>query len=178
MDTKDAIKDGFLKIYMKKEFSRITVKELCSAVPVARTTFYSYYDNTDSVIAEIEDELIQGLMNAVVRNTQGALSGADMDKALDDIECYIKEHWSVFHAFMITQPNLRFIGKWKNATKLNFKRRYPEKVTIRNYELIAEMVASAVNGAYTFWLSSPEKVSTAELKKIIFDVMDSIIDIL
>lgn len=40
------------------------------------------------------------------------------------------------------------------------------------------MVASAVNGAYAFWLSSPEKVSTTDLKAIIFEVMDSIIEIL
>ena len=150
MDTKIAIKAAFMKLYVSKEYSHISMSELCTATPVARTTFYSYYDNTDSVRAEIEDELIQGLMNIVVRNTHGTLSEADMIKILDEIELFIKEHWSIFHAFMITQPNLRFIGKWKSATKLNFKRRYPEKVTIKNYELIAEMVASAVNGAYAF----------------------------
>ena len=178
MDTKTAIKAAFMKLYQSKEFSRISVSELCTATPVARTTFYSYYDNTDSVRAEIEDELIQGLMNIVVRNTHGTLSEADMIKILDEIEFFIKEHWSVFHAFMITQPDLRFVGKWKNSIKLNFRRRYPEKITIKNYDLIAEMVASAVIGAYTFWLSSPERVSTKDLKAIIFDVMDSIIEIL
>ena len=97
---------------------------------------------------------------------------------MDEIELFIKEYWSVFHTFMITQPNLRFIGKWKSATKLNFKQRYPEKVTIKNYELIAEMVTSAVNGAYAFWPSSPQKVSTKDLKAIMFEVMDSVIEIL
>ncbi len=178
MDTKTAIKTAFMKLYANKEFSRISVSELCAATPVARTTFYSYYDNTDSVRVEIEDELIQGLMNAVISNIDSSLSCADMDKALDAIESYIKEHWSSFRSFLITQPDLRFIGKWKNSIKLNFKRRYPEKVTIRNYELIAEMVASAVIGAYTFWLSSPDKVNTKDLKAIIFEVMDSIIEII
>ena len=77
-------------------------------------------------------------MNVVGGNLNRPLSMADMDKALEDIELLLKEHWSVFHAFIITQPDLCFIEKWKSCTKLKFKLRYPE------------MVASAVNGAYTF----------------------------
>lgn len=92
MDTKAAIKTAFMKLYANKEFSRIYVSELCTAAPVARTTFYSYYDNTDSVRAEIEDELIQGLMNIVVRNTHCTLSESDMVKILDEIEIFIKAH--------------------------------------------------------------------------------------
>ena len=82
-------------------------------------------------------------MNVVGGNLNRPLSMADMDKALEDIELLLKEHWSVFH-------DLCFIEKWESCTKLKFKLRYPEKVTIKNYVLIAEMVASAVNGAYTF----------------------------
>lgn len=37
-----------------KDDSSITVKGLCAAVPVARTTFYSYFNNTDDVRREIE----------------------------------------------------------------------------------------------------------------------------
>lgn len=70
-------------------------------------------------------------MNVVGVNLNRPLSMADMDKALEGIELLLKEHWSVFHAFMITQPNLCFIEKWKSCTKLKFKLRYPEKVTIK-----------------------------------------------
>ena len=45
MDTKESIKRQFMKEYSNKVFSLITVKGLCAATPVARTTFYSYYDN-------------------------------------------------------------------------------------------------------------------------------------
>lgn len=62
MDTKEAIKVQFMNEYARKVFSDITVKGLCAATPVARTTFYSYYNNTDEVRCEIEDELINGLL--------------------------------------------------------------------------------------------------------------------
>ena len=47
VDTKGAIRQQFMKEYGKKDFAAITVKELCAGTPVARTTFYSYYNNTD-----------------------------------------------------------------------------------------------------------------------------------
>lgn len=44
-NTKAAIHDAFLKLYRSKPYEKISVKELCATAHVARTTFYSYYDN-------------------------------------------------------------------------------------------------------------------------------------
>ena len=61
MAIKEIIKRQFMKEYTKKSFSMITVKGLCASTPVARTTFYSYFNNTDDVLREIEDEILDGL---------------------------------------------------------------------------------------------------------------------
>lgn len=58
-------------------------------------------------------------MNVVGGNLNRPLSMADMDKALEDIELLLKEHWSVFHAFMITQPDLCFIENGKAVPSSN-----------------------------------------------------------
>lgn len=63
MNAKSRIKMQFMKEYSHRDFALITVKELCASVAVARTTFYSYYNNTDEVLSEIEDELIHGLLS-------------------------------------------------------------------------------------------------------------------
>ena len=72
MDTKEIIKAQFMEEYAKKEFSRITVKGLCAAAPVARTTFYAYFDNTDEVKAAVEEDLIGGLMEIAERESGGS----------------------------------------------------------------------------------------------------------
>jgi AcrR family transcriptional regulator len=41
----DAIKNAFIRVYRKKGMNGITVKSLCQEVPIARTTFYAYYEN-------------------------------------------------------------------------------------------------------------------------------------
>ena len=62
MTTEDAIKKQFLELYQKEEYAKISVKELCASTPVARTTFYAYYNNIDDVMREIENELINVIM--------------------------------------------------------------------------------------------------------------------
>lgn len=178
MDTKTSIKNSFIKIYSKKDLSQITVSRLCAAVPVARTTFYAYYDNIDSVRCEIEDDLIGGLMEITDNVSQGNLSEMDFNAFLGEIERYIKQNWGSFQALLIQQPDRRFIAKWKDCIKLNFSRRYPEKVNIKNYALISEMVASSVIGAYSFLLTEPERVSTEELKNMITNVLNAIVNTL
>lgn len=61
MDTKQAIQQEFIKLYAKKCYDNITIKELCEKTPVARTTFYSYYQNLDELQNDIETTLLKGL---------------------------------------------------------------------------------------------------------------------
>lgn len=53
--TKRAIQTTFIDLYRKKSYDQMNVKELCVQTPVARTTFYEYYDNLGTLKAEIED---------------------------------------------------------------------------------------------------------------------------
>ncbi len=63
-DTKQAIHTAFISLYRKHSFNQISVKELCIQTPVARTTFYSYYNNLAELKDEIEDELIEGIQSS------------------------------------------------------------------------------------------------------------------
>ena len=178
LDTRAAIKKQFMAEYGKKNFALISVKGLCAATPVARTTFYAYFSNTNDVKEEIEDELVCGLQGVADRSANGDYPHMEFAAFLDKTQKYIQENWNYFYAFLIQQPDLRFITKWKEAVKANFGKRYPEKQGIRNYGIIAEIVGSAVIGAYTYWMMHPEEVDTEEIKRIISDTLDSITDII
>ena len=174
MDTKMAIKDQFMKEYARKDFSRITVKGLCSATPVARTTFYSYYNNTDEVRCEIEDELISGIVAVSQEVAAGNYPDMDFEIFMDETEEYIRKNWVYIHAFLVEQPNHRFIRKWKDAIKENFGKSYPDKVHAKNYEAISEIVASPVLSSYAYWMEHPDTSSIDEAKPLIKKVLDSL----
>lgn len=175
MDKKDAIRQQFMKEYGQKDFAAITVKELCAKTPVARTTFYSYYNNTDEVKCEIEDSLISGLLAVAEKISDGNLPDMDMQIFMDETEGYIKEHWTYIYLFLVRQPNLRFIRKWKDAIKYNFGRRYPEKKHVKNYNALSEILSSSIISAYTYWMEHPETCSTAEIKPLIGKLLESLV---
>ena len=177
-DTREAIKKQFMKEYRDKDFAAITVKGLCAATPVARTTFYSYYNNTDEVREEIENELIGGLQKVADTQANGNYAEMDFVAFLDELQMYIKEHWSEFYIFLIHQPNQRFITKWKECVKANFKKRYPKKTKIKNYGLISEIIGSSTIGAYTYWMMHPEEVTTEEMKQLITQALTAVTQIL
>lgn len=52
---------AFLSLAAEKPMERITVKELCDRAMINKATFYSHYDNMDSLIEELEDEFVKNL---------------------------------------------------------------------------------------------------------------------
>lgn len=95
MTSIEAIKNEFIKEYIRMDFSKITVKGLCSSTPVARTTFYSYFENTDDVRCAIEDDIISGLKGVMEDISKGDLPGMDFNVYMDAIESYIKNNCKV-----------------------------------------------------------------------------------
>ena len=178
MDAREAIRSQFMVQYMQKDFTDITVKGLCAAAPVARTTFYAYYSNTDDVRQEIEDDLIRGLVDISEKTAAGNYPDMDFSLFMDETEKYIKEHWSEIYAFLVRQPNFRFIRKWKDAMKMNFRSRYPEKRHLHNYEAVAEIVASSVISVYTYWMEKPDSASVKEIKPLLHKLLDSLVSFL
>ena len=146
-DTKQAIQNAFIALYCKQPFDKMSVKALCAKAPIARTTFYEYYDNLGELKSEIETELIGGILE-IAKST-----------VRDDIR---EENY----AFLSAQPNMSYIAKWKNAIKYHFELCFPEKVSAPNYGLISEVIASAVIGAYTYWMDHPNEVDTQKLAGI------------
>lgn len=173
LTTKEIIQKEFISEYAQKDYNRITVKEICANVPVARTTFYSYYENIDDVKEDIESNLIMGITDIAARLAKGNMPEMDFSLFFSITMDYIKEHWNEIYAFLIAQPNMRFIQKWKEAIKRHFLLRFPEKAGITNYEMISEAVASAVIGAYSYWMKNPEKVDIDRLNKIVMAVLDN-----
>ena len=97
---------------------------------------------------------------------------------MNETESYIKEHWTYIYAFLVRQPNLRFIQKWKDAIKQNFSRRYPDKRHVKNYDAVAEIVASSMISAYTCWMEHPDTCSTSEVKPLLEKLLGSLVSFL
>ncbi len=173
-NTKQAIQAAFIALYRRQPFDKISVKELCVQTPVARTTFYEYYDNLGTLKAEIEDNLIGGILEIAKVTARGSFAEMDLNVFFSQTLDYIKSHWEENYAFLVAQPNLAYIAKWKDAIKYHFRLRFPEKATVPNHGLIMEVIASAVIGAYTYWMEHPGEVDTQKLADISVQMLSSV----
>ncbi len=114
-DTRELIIREFMKEYAEREDGAVTVKGLCASVPVARTTFYSYFGNTDDILQAVEDELISSLASIADHVSGGNLPDMDFQVFMDAVEEYIRRHWSDIHALFVDRPDQHFIRRWKEA---------------------------------------------------------------
>lgn len=173
MDTKQAIQQEFIKLYSQKGYDNIAVKELCAQTPVARTTFYSYYQNLDELKSDIETTLLKGLTD-ITHDFQGKdLSLIDLHDFFKYTMYYIENNWNVMYAFLIQQPNLRFIDLWKMNIKKHFKIHYSQKRQNNNYELLSEMVASSAIQCYCYWMQHPKEVNNEKLFEMVHSTITS-----
>ena len=175
MGTCEAIQSEFMRMYAMEHVDRITVKGLFAAVPVARTTFYAHYRNVDDVLLEIEDSLLEGLFDITERVSGGDLPNIDFGLFLDETFAFVRDRWDIFRALLVDQPDIRFIERWKDAVKSNFARRYPTALMRQNWDLLAEMGASATIGAYTWWMEHPEAGSIQEGKRQMERAIEAIV---
>lgn len=57
--TRRLIREALLEILQTKSIQNVTVRELCDAAGVNRTTFYNHYDGVYEVLGEIEDGFLE-----------------------------------------------------------------------------------------------------------------------
>ncbi|WP_207727454.1 hypothetical protein [Clostridium vitabionis] len=58
---------------------------------------------------------------------------------------------------------------------MNFRKRYPQKRCFGNYDAIAEILASSVISAYTYWMEHPDTCDTKEIKPLLHKVLNSLV---
>lgn len=57
--TRTLIKISFMELYNNKNYININVNEICDMINIHRSSFYRYFENIDTLLREIEDELLE-----------------------------------------------------------------------------------------------------------------------
>ncbi|WP_018143686.1 TetR/AcrR family transcriptional regulator [Alloscardovia criceti] len=178
--TLQSIHDTFIRIYTHTPFEKMKVAQLCEQVPIARTTFYEYYANLDELKEAVENQLITGLLDAAnsVIESNTMMQTVDVERYFEAVLAYIHAHWDENYAFLVAQPNISYTTKWKQAIKKNLALRYPLKTKRPLYGIISEAAASAVVGAYTYWMSHPEEFDAQTIAHMSKNALDALIPLI
>ena len=162
---------ALIELNQHKEIYRISVKELCNQAHVARSTFYSYYDNVMQLKEQIEDNLIFQLLR-LNENLNDAVIDLETGFPFFQNTCrFIEENKQTFYAFLIATPNVQFIQKWQTGIKYHFWNCFFSGGNRKNEKLILEIISSQAVTAFTYWLKNPYDVDIDSLNLLIMQTL-------
>lgn len=178
-DTRDIIRDTFMQLYNQHGWEKLSVKLVCNEAHISRTTFYAYYDGMDSVLREIENQIIEDLfqINESFKITSfSAYQKGDPFPFFEQTLDYIQQHMTYFQA-LLKWMEPYFISRWRTMIKHHFQEKFRlDHVGLKHPELVSEMIAASVIGAYSYWVLHPDEITAKEvgdeaLPRIVYDLM-------
>lgn len=169
---------AFLELLEKKDFSYITVKEICERAGVNRSTFYLHYETIEDLLSE-SAEYMNEQFHAYMKLDTEAFMMRIKDCPLDELHlitpkylkpylCYIREHRRLFLTAVKNTKELRLEESYDKLFRYVFTpilERYQVQVTDRNY--IMAFYIHGIMAIITEWLKNDCKASIEYIMAII-----------
>lgn len=114
--TKKSIQSSFMKLYNMYDYDKISVKDLCANTPVARTTFYSYYNNIDGITFEGEHDDQE---DAADKYAEDKLIPPDAYKSFLEKQQYGEQEIRLFAQYIGRDPGI-VLGRLQKDKKVAF----------------------------------------------------------
>lgn len=158
--TKKKLVDAFWSLYKVKNIEKITIKEITDKAGYNRSTFYQYFADVYDVLEYMEDTLISYMKENIVINS----IKDDKDEIfLHKISSIYEEKGEYLNVLFNVQRNPSFIKKFKGVFKPALYLVFGKSSVDNIYsDIIFEFSMSAIIGAFTYWYTNRELISTDE----------------
>ncbi len=101
-DTVEALTRAFFAALSQKgEVSKVTVREICEAAGVNRSTFYAHYSDCFDLLERVERTMANKLTKAFFIKLE---QGASIGECFEELFAFIEEHWE-FYAVYLNETN-------------------------------------------------------------------------
>jgi len=178
--TRKAIKSAIMNLIVKKEISKITIKEISDLADINRKTFYTHYQDIYAVIDEIESDLIEKIFKVLDDNDIAKIvyNPYQLYRQLtelitDDIDFYaLLVNATIFDSMLNKTKKIlgaRIVSIFMDKTTVN--------AVMLNY--IIDFVVAGLIASYREWFNSDRQIPLEELsKQISFIVSNGVVSII
>lgn len=169
---------AFLEILEKKEFSYITVKEICQKADVNRSTFYLHYESVDDLLEESTEYLCEEFANYIKKNTDIKMPDP-VDSPLEEL-CFITPEYLIPYLNFIKEYSRLFSTAVKNTKALKLDEIYDKmfrllfspvlarhSVPNENRRFVMSFYLHGITAVVMQWLQTDCKESTQKISEII-----------
>lgn len=165
--TKKSIYNAFIELRSKKPLEKLTVKELCEAAQINKSTFYTHYKDVYDLSDQIESEIV----SSVINNIENAdIFFEDPNRFTEQLFLgYNSMHTlisTVFSGIRSEQLPKKIVEKLKQILFT----KYPELINDPEKNII---LTYSVYGGYYAYYKEFEKFGIKETVRIISKVSES-----
>ena len=170
--------EALIKWLEKKDFEYITIKEICAAAGVNRSTFYLHYETVGDLLQETTRYLLDDFLAYFSTDTKAvALKLMDCelsdlifvcDKYLSPYLTYIKDHKEIFGTVLLYNQALGFEDVYKRMFDNIFNpilERFHYDSGNRQYIILYYL--NGINAIILEWLRNGCDMSIQEISEII-----------
>lgn len=177
-NTATKMDQAFLELLEKKDFSYITVKEICAKAGVNRSTFYLHYETVEDLLSESVEYMNEQFLSHMKQDTEVFMTRIKecpveqlylvTPKYLKPYLSYIQEHKRIFYTAITKALTLRLDDSYNRMFRHVFTPildRYQVPVEDRRY-----MMAFYIQGMMaiiTEWLKDDCKDSMEHIMAVI-----------
>lgn len=128
---------AFLKLLEKKDFSYITVKEICEKAEVNRSTFYLHYETLEDLLTESVEYMNDEFREYMKQDTEGFITQIQ--------KCSLSELYLITPQYLT--PYLSYIKKYKRLFLTGIKRAETLRLD-KSYDKLFQHVISPILERY------------------------------
>ncbi len=156
-----SIKKAFEELICKKDYEKITVKELCDIAKINKKTFYHYYETLDALLSELKTEMSRDFTERI----KGYKLPGELDKVNREFFLYSAEQGLAYEkitcSMAYTSIRDDMIASVSDAGWSQSK----QFVKLGDYEkkLLIGFVNNAVLTAYKQWVDDEKRLPVEEV---------------
>ena len=166
--TRQGIREAFMSARAKKPLEKLTVKELCQAAQINKSTFYVHYKDIYDLSDKIESEIISSIVNSV-ENAEFFFE--DPKKFTESLSEAYAAHDSLISAIFSGTRSERLPEKIEEVLKEILFSKHPEYKDIPEKNIL---LTYSVYGGYFAYIKSL-KYGNKKLVEFIGDLSEKLV---
>lgn len=173
--TKKMLKMAFINLMQEKDYQRITVKDIVEKADYNRATFYLHYRYKEQLVAEIVEDMINGLINTTLHpyyiTCYPTPPFVHTNLILFD---YILENKNFFKLLDYSHRIPGFIEKFINTIKKVLRDEMTNEGLRNKSDNFVSFLAYGIFGLIINWVKSDFAVSPHYMSKQLVDILRSV----
>lgn len=161
--TKRLLKDALISIMQTTPFDRITVKRLCEEAGINRTTFYLHYPDTETLLTEIEDDIIAFAMELVNGHDTSSQSKPEIFSFLN----YVQSNMLRFKVLLSFDDSDKFVQRISDEIIEGAKEKFPYSVPNEKVNLLMHFAMVSGLAVIHEWVYSDFRLLPDEMADIL-----------